>query len=173
MKKLKTRVGYIAYKVTRAEICKIGGFGICDTCNSTSESGYLVPVLNRWLCPTCYEDWESYATYYEEDIPIERKNSEYYERVLPITDDEEETKQGGHLKPFVILGKVPDGTCPECATKHEPEQPHNQQSLAYQYKFYDQHGRFPTWKDAMEHCTDEIKTFWVEELKKHGIEVPV
>ncbi|OQA48394.1 MAG: hypothetical protein BWY46_01401 [Firmicutes bacterium ADurb.Bin300] len=47
MKKLKTRVGYIAYKVTQAEICKIGGFGICDTCNSTSESGYLVPVLNR------------------------------------------------------------------------------------------------------------------------------
>jgi len=82
----------------------------------------------------------------------------------------EETQQGGHL-PFLILGNTPEGTCPECATKHEPEQPHNQQSLTYQYKFYDKHGRWPAWADAMEHCPEEIKSFWVEELKERGIEV--
>lgn len=70
-----------------------------------------------------------------------------------------------------MLGKVPDGTCPECAVEHEPGQPHNRGSLAYQYKFYDKHGRFPTWKDAMEHCSDEVKELWIAELERHGIDV--
>jgi hypothetical protein len=65
----------------------------------------------------------------------------------------------------------PKGTCPACAVKHDPEMPHNQQSLYYQYHFYNKHGRWPTWKDAMLHCTDEIKAFWIEELGKHGINV--
>lgn len=60
---------------------------------------------------------------------------------------------------FILLGQTPDGTCPMCAVKHDPEMPHNQQSLAYQYKFYDEHGRWPTWHDAMEHCSKEIKAF--------------
>lgn len=72
---------------------------------------------------------------------------------------------------MTLLGKTPDGTCPMCAVKHDPEQPHNQQSLAYQYKFYDQHGRFPTWADAMKHCPDEIKAFWVEALTEQGVEI--
>jgi hypothetical protein len=54
--------------------------------------------------------------------------------------------------------------------KHEPEQPHNQQSLFYQYKFYNEHGRWPTWQDAMAHCTDEVKQIWREALKEHGVE---
>ena len=68
-----------------------------------------------------------------------------------------------------MLGKTPEGTCPECATKHLPEHPHNQQSLAYQYKFYDENGRWPTWDDAMKHCTEEMKTRWKEELTKAGV----
>lgn len=50
----------------------------------------------------------------------------------------------GYLKDIhgmTLLGNVPEGTCPECAVPHDPEQPHNRDSLAYQYKFYDQHGR--------------------------------
>lgn len=78
---------------------------------------------------------------------------------------------GEFLKPFKILGKTPPGTCPECAVVHDPEQPHNQQSLAYQYNFYDKHGRFPTWVDAMEHCNDDVKMFWKEALKEQGVEV--
>lgn len=72
---------------------------------------------------------------------------------------------------MVLLGKTPPGTCPMCAVKHDPEQPHNRDSLAYQYKFYDQHGRWPTWADAMSHCPAEIKAFWREELEKRGVEV--
>ena len=64
------------------------------------------------------------------------------------------------------------GTCLECATEHPPEQPHNQQSLFYQYAFYQTHGRWPTWKDAMEHCTAEMKADWIKALREHGVEVP-
>lgn len=70
-----------------------------------------------------------------------------------------------------LVGKTPDGTCPECGVKHRPEYPHNRDSLAYQYQFYDKHGRFPTWSDAMSHCSDEMKKIWVEELQKRGVEV--
>jgi len=171
MKKQKTKVGYIAYQTTREEICRLGGLGICDTCNSPEGNGYLVPILNRWLCPRCYEKWEVEAVYYAEDIHIEQKNLKYYESIIPLTDSNEKAQQGGHLKPFRILGITPKGTCTECATKHAPEQPHNQQSLTYQYKFYDKHGRWPTWADAMKHCPEEIKNYWVEALKEHGIEV--
>jgi hypothetical protein len=72
---------------------------------------------------------------------------------------------------LTLLGNVPPGTCPECAVKHDPEMPHNQQSLAYQYKFYDKHGRWPTWADAMAHCSAETKAYWIAELKKRGVEV--
>lgn len=44
-------------------------------------------------------------------------------------------------------------------------------SLYYQYKFHAAHGRWPTWVDAMAHCSEEIKEFWVEELDKEGVRV--
>lgn len=58
--------------------------------------------------------------------------------------------------------------CQECAVKHHPDDAHNKQSLYYQYKFYGIHGRFPTWADAIAHCSDNIKKRWKEELKKVG-----
>lgn len=80
----------------------------------------------------------------------------------------------GYLKErhgMMILGKTKEGACPLCGVEHNPEFPHNKDSLTYQYKFYDEHGRWPTWKDAMEHCTDEMKQFWLEELRKRGVKV--
>lgn len=80
----------------------------------------------------------------------------------------------GYLKEnygFMMLGKTPPGTCPECATKHRPDLPHNRDSLAYQYSFFDKHGRWPTWKDAMEHCSDDVKQKWIIALRVHGVEV--
>lgn len=73
-----------------------------------------------------------------------------------------EMKQVG---PFKMLAPAPD-VCQQCATKHKPEQPHNQQSLYWQYYFFADHDRWPTWKDAMAHCTPEIKKFWIEHLKE-------
>lgn len=66
----------------------------------------------------------------------------------------------------MMLLPPPAGTCPICAVKHKPEDPHNQQSLYYQYRFYGVRGRWPTWADAVAHCSDEVKQFWKEELQR-------
>lgn len=64
--------------------------------------------------------------------------------------------------------------CQQCARKHEPELPHDQQSLFWQYWFYRQckGERWPTWHDAMAHCTPEVRARWAEALKHHGVELP-
>lgn len=80
----------------------------------------------------------------------------------------------GYLKErsgFTMIGVTPPGTCPECAVKHDPRMPHNRDSLRYQYKFYDKHGRWPTWADAMEHCPQEIKDAWTQALTEKGVNV--
>jgi len=71
---------------------------------------------------------------------------------------------------FTLLPAKP-GTCPECAVDHDPKHPHNQQSLYYQYHFYADHQRWPTWADALAHCDDQMKAFWKDELQKRGISV--
>lgn len=60
------------------------------------------------------------------------------------------------------------GVCPQCAKDHPLDQPHNAMSLYYQYHFYARRGRWPTWKDALEHCSPEIRRLWGETLKKEG-----
>ena len=84
MKKVITKGGLIAYKTTSQELQLIGGLGICDECNTAPGSGYLVPVLNHWMCDKCYEDWQRRAKRYPEDDPIEQKNARYYEAMIPL-----------------------------------------------------------------------------------------
>lgn len=79
-------------------------------------------------------------------------------------------KPAKHLGGFALLPCAKD-VCQECAVKHDPSQPHNQQSLHYQYKFYGDHGRWPTWTDAMAHCSPEIKATWTHELRKCGVKL--
>lgn len=63
------------------------------------------------------------------------------------------------------------GTCPECAVDHDRTMPHNRDSLYYQMRFRQRNGRFPTWADAMAHCSDMVKAYWTGELAKRGIRV--
>ncbi len=58
--------------------------------------------------------------------------------------------------------------CQECAGKHRPNEPHNKNSLYYQYHFKAEYGRWPTWEDAIAHCEERIKKMWREELTKLG-----
>lgn len=77
-----------------------------------------------------------------------------------------------HLGGFTLLrGKLEEGQCPECAVKHTPEQAHNQQSLFWQYSFREKNGRWPTWEDAIAHCTPEVQEKWRIELRKHGVKI--
>ena len=69
---------------------------------------------------------------------------------------------------MMLMPPVP-GTCPWCAVKHDPGQPHNRDSLYYQYKFYFECKRWPTWGDAMAHCAEDVKAFWREQLMEKGV----
>ncbi len=75
----------------------------------------------------------------------------------------------------MLLPCAPD-VCQECAMDHPHENPHNQQSLYYQMRFHAQHGRWPTWTDAMAHCTEPVRQHWKQallvELKKHRMAIP-
>lgn len=55
---------------------------VCDDCLSSPDNGYYVAVLNRWLCPACYERWIESAVRYEEDAWVEEKNYDYYLKLL-------------------------------------------------------------------------------------------
>ncbi len=68
---------------------------------------------------------------------------------------------------FTLLGPGP-GKCPTCAGEHAADQPHNQQSLFYQYRFLGDRGRWPTWKDAISHCAPEVREQWEKILRDMG-----
>ncbi len=89
MKKFKTAKGYIVYKATAAETALLGGIGVCDDCGQETAQGFLVPVLNHYMCPACFQDWEAHGTFYPQDTEIEAKNAAYYERRIPLTLDTE------------------------------------------------------------------------------------
>lgn len=75
-----------------------------------------------------------------------------------------------HLAPWSLLKPNPN-VCQVCAVDHAPELPHNAQSLHYQYQFYDEHGRWPKWRDAMAHCSEEMKAHWIRELSAKGVKM--
>lgn len=95
-----------------------------------------------------------------------RKNRERMRKII----------KGKHIKPASNGGTAcilpaKEGTCEWCATEHVPEFPHNASSLFYQYRFYNEHGRWPNWKDAMKHCDAEMQKAWTYHLEKQGINV--
>jgi hypothetical protein len=69
---------------------------------------------------------------------------------------------------WTMLPPPPD-KCQQCAHDHEPGLPHDAHSLYYQYAFYSEHDRWPTWEDAMAHCTPEVRKVWTKALREHGV----
>ena len=61
--------------------------------------------------------------------------------------------------------------CQTCGHEHPAHLPHNQQQLHYQYSFYADHGRWPTWRDAMAHCADDVRAQWTAILTEKGIDL--
>lgn len=68
------------------------------------------------------------------------------------------------IKSFDVMLPAKPGRCPICAHHHRPDDPHNRYSLYYQMNFYQQHGRWPNWADAMAHCDEPTKQAWMEGL---------
>ena len=87
MKKFYLDNGLIAYETSALENMRIGGLGMCDECGEQHmphENGYLVPVLNHWMCKSCFADWKSRCKHYPEDDRIEKRNALYYESLIPL-----------------------------------------------------------------------------------------
>lgn len=83
------------------------------------------------------------------------------------------------IKPFseaMLLAPDPN-VCQQCAKDHDPDSPHDQQSLFYQYWFRlneakaGREERWPTWADAMEHCDPEVQAQWRAALEERGVDV--
>lgn len=69
-----------------------------------------------------------------------------------------------------LLPPSPD-VCQVCAIKHDIDSPHDAMSLYYQFKFHGEHGRWPTWADAMSHCGDGMKEAWTMALSARSINI--
>lgn len=71
----------------------------------------------------------------------------------------------------VVIEPPGAGKCPICACCHPENAPHNRESLYYQMRFRQEHGRFPTWKDAAAHCTDEMRAVFKEQMRQSGVDI--
>ena len=87
-------------------------------------------------------------------------------------------RQSVKVVPFSAWNVMPATTgCPQCGADHEPDIPHNVQSMVYKYWFRSNEARngrperWPTWNDAMAHCTPEIQAQWTQALIKHGVDI--
>ena len=95
------------------------------------------------------------------------------------TDDQAVPVAAPGTLPFsdAILLPPEPGLCQQCAIDHLPEAPHNPDSLFYKYWFRLQEARagreerWPTWTDAMAHCTAEVKVAWIGALAERGVQV--
>jgi len=86
-----------------------------------------------------------------------------------VSGAEEEAARYVEAKPMMLLPPHPS-LCQECAHEHAPEEPHNL-TLFYAVKFKMDHGREPTWDDALAHVSDELHELWRGGLVEHGVEV--
>lgn len=75
------------------------------------------------------------------------------------------------LEVKMVLAPAPEGTCELCAVNHDPEMPHDAQSMFYQYRFYNEVGRWPDWRDAMAHCDQRTRAIWRKAIEKYGINI--
>lgn len=81
-----------------------------------------------------------------------------------------ETGQSTHGTAQFMMMPAPKGTCEECGRNHDPEMPHDAISLRYQYHHYGRTGRWPDWRDAMAHCSEQLREQWGHALTEAGID---
>lgn len=114
------------------------------------------------------------SDFYEEDEPVEKIVAAFAREpdgvtIKPATVAAAGDPRGKQATWMLMPIDTSDGKCSQCAVIHHPDSPHDQQSLAYQYSFYAEHDRWPTWSDAMAHCTPETRAVWTEALREKGV----
>jgi len=71
------------------------------------------------------------------------------------------------LNSFALLPPAKD-VCQECAVKHDPSAPHNQQSIVLPYtNFYGKNGRWPTWNGCHGTLLGRHKELWICQCLKN------
>jgi hypothetical protein len=85
MQKFTLKNGLTYYTVSLSDLLCIGGAGICDHCGEFHTHGYLIPVLNHWICKKCFDEWSADARHYPEDDIYEQRAIEYYESKIPLS----------------------------------------------------------------------------------------
>jgi len=93
---------------------------------------------------------------------------------LPVKCETVDMSTGKVVKtetvPFQIM-PPPAGACPVCGRlpAHRLDEPHDAQSLYYQYSFFAEHERWPTWRDALAHCPEAVRVPWERALRERGV----
>ena len=108
---------------------------------------------------SCYHRWTVYG-----ERPVDVTELPPTVRMI---DDPRPKKASWMMLPV----DTSQGQCSQCAVVHDPAVPHDLQSLAYQYSFYAEHDRFPTWRDAMAHCDETTREMWTDALRNLGVEI--
>lgn len=120
------------------------------------------PGEKTWKFTYCNDaDAEIYSDIFETEAEIVRHEVIGRTKLTGRTD-------GIPFERVNILPPRP-GVCPVCATPHDPALMHNRDSLYYQMRFRQKHGRTPTWADAAAHCTSEVKAQYAPEFARRGI----
>lgn len=80
-----TDKGFKVIYASNIDVIGIGGFGICDRCDTSSARGVIIPVLaGRWYCETCFENWHKEAERFEENTEYEESTLKRFEKLLKL-----------------------------------------------------------------------------------------
>ncbi len=93
-------------------------------------------------------------------------------KTIPIEKTTVDLTTGKNVTEPARAGLMPPAAdaCQVCGHRpaHPTDQPHNAKSLYYQYAFYGEQGRWPTWVDAIAHCPGDIRAKWEAALREQG-----
>ena len=84
---VNNKQGFRIIKMNKEDLKTVGFGRICDNCGNSLikyNEIYYIAVLNRAFCKKCYERWISNARKYNEDIPYEERNFEFYAKQLDL-----------------------------------------------------------------------------------------
>lgn len=80
----KLKNGCKVYMIDSKETALIGGKGVCDCCNSLPVFGFLVPIVNRFMCPDCFVSWFLNSEYDKSERSFENYYCTLYESKIPV-----------------------------------------------------------------------------------------
>lgn len=89
MKEFSNNKGFLILEISQEEIIgKLKEYGLlnvgcaCGLCHNSTDIGFYVAAINRWLCLDCFYEWYIRAERNTEDIPIEERNYERYKSLF-------------------------------------------------------------------------------------------